>query len=182
MNPCSGGLGIICTFLLPPMGKSENNRLLPSISHHAVSIHLGCAPTFYTSFAILSCSSDSYRLTSLAPLLFQPVWLPLKLNLIGVMYLCCVVRCRFCANGAAGHIWTNRNLEKMRWGVARWTICSAPIYALCVLLYKLVHSMCDCFEIWVWMMKKLRSNLPCQSEPDIESIWLMTRGQTELWD
>lgn len=75
-------------FLLPPMGKSENDRLLPNIQ----------------SFVILSCLSDSYRLTSLSPLLFQPVWLPLKLNLIDVMYLCWVVRCCFCAKGAAGHV------------------------------------------------------------------------------
>lgn len=101
-------------FFLPPMGKSENDRLLPNISHHAVSIHLECAPTFYTSFGILSCVSDSYRLSSLSPLLLQPVWLPLKLNLISVMNLCWVVRCRFCAKGAAGQVCTNRDLEKMR--------------------------------------------------------------------
>lgn len=68
--------------LLPPKGKLENDGLLPSISLRAVSICLGCAPTFDASFGISSCFSDSYGLPSMSPLPLQPVWLPLKLRLI----------------------------------------------------------------------------------------------------
>lgn len=52
------------------------------------SQHPPCAPTFYESFVILSCLSDSCRLVSLSPLLFQILWLPLKLNLIDATYWC----------------------------------------------------------------------------------------------
>lgn len=142
------------------------------------SIHLGCAPTFYTSFVISKLFIRHIQA-------HISVWACVLARLASIKtpFNQCDEFTWGRTSGGGG-----ARLNQQRLGKDALVRCQVDhLFSadLCPVRVTLQARPLNVWLIWdmrVWMMRKASGDLPCQREPDIESIWLMTGGQEELWD